>query len=119
MVGRTVKVSAEQIVCTVLAILGLGLTVTVMVKLPVLIKRLESDLKNYTNYKNNGGVEYVNYFKIGKQAFDIALLLRVAKFMKNFGDICYFEEAIKNQSAARFKNDQGVICIIMPIKLDE
>ncbi|MBP6370432.1 MAG: hypothetical protein KA298_06135, partial [Paludibacteraceae bacterium] len=62
---------------------------------------------------------YVNYFKIGKQAFDLALLLRVAKFMKNFGDICYFEEAIKNQSAARFTNDQGVICIIMPIKLDE
>jgi hypothetical protein len=91
----------------------------VMIKLPVLIKRLESDLKNYTNYKKNGGVEYVNYFKIGKQAFDLALLLRVAKFMKNFGDICYFEEAIKNQSAARFTNDQGVICIIMPIKLEE
>ena len=91
----------------------------VMIKLPVLIKRLESDLKNYTNYKKNGGAEYVNYFKIGKQAFDLALLLRVAKFMKNFGDICCFEEAIKNQSAARFTNNQGVICIIMPIKLDE
>ena len=91
----------------------------VMIKLPVLIKRLESDLKNYTNYKKNGGVEYVNYFKIGKQAFDLALLLGVAKFMKNFGDICYFQEAIKNQSAARFTNDQKVICIIMPIKLEE
>lgn len=91
----------------------------VMIKLPVLIKRLESDLKNYTNYKKNGGAEYVNYFKIGKQAFDLALLLRVAKFMKNFGDICYFEEAIKSQSAARFTNNPGVICIIMPIKLEE
>jgi len=91
----------------------------VMIKLPVLIKRLESDLKNYTNYKKNGGVKYIGHFKIGRQAFDLALLLRLSKFMKNFGDICYFEEAVKNQSAARVINDQGVICIIMPIKLDE
>lgn len=91
----------------------------VMIKLPVLIKRLEDDLKKYTNYKKNGGVKYIDYFIIGKQAFDLARLLRVAKFMKNFGDICYFEEAMKKESAARFTNDQGVICIIMPIKLDE